>query len=101
MGRRPNIIIFNPDQMRADSLGHLGNPVGATPFLDQFSQEDAVSFQNAICQNPVCVPSRCSFATGQYPHVRGHRTMSYLLREDETSIFEELKNAGYHVCLRQ
>lgn len=99
MGKRPNIIIFNPDQMRADSLGHLGNPAGATPFLDQISENEAVSFQNAFCQNPVCVPSRCSFTTGQYPHVRGHRTMSYLLREDETSIFEELKNAGYHVWM--
>lgn len=99
MNQRPNIIIFNPDQMRADSLGHLGNPTGATPFLDQFSSDEAVSFENAFCQNPVCVPSRCSFATGQYPHVRGHRTMSYLLREDETSLFEELKDAGYHVWM--
>ncbi len=99
MSQKPNIIIFNPDQMRADSLGHLGNPTGATPFLDQFSCDEAVSFENAFCQNPVCVPSRCSFTTGLYPHVRGHRTMGYLLREDETSLFEELKDAGYHVWM--
>lgn len=99
MEKRPNIIIFNPDQMRADSLGHLGNPMGATPFLDQFAEEEAVSFRNAFCQNPVCVPSRCSFTTGLYPHVNGHRTMSHLLREHETSIFEELKNEGYYVWM--
>lgn len=99
MSKRPNIIIFNPDQMRSDAMGHLGNPAGATPFLDCFAEHEAVSFENAFCQNPVCVPSRCSFTTGLYPHVNGHRTMRHLLREDETSLFEELKNAGYHVWM--
>lgn len=99
MDRRPNIIIFNPDQMRADSLSHLGNPASQTPFLDHLAESEAVSFNNAFCQNPVCVPSRCSFTTGLYPHVNGHRTMAHLLRPHETSIFEELKNAGYYVWM--
>ena len=33
MKKRPNIIIFNPDQMRADSLAHLGNPTAAYAVL--------------------------------------------------------------------
>ena len=99
MEKRPNIIIFNPDQMRADSLHHLGNPASQTPFLDAFAKSEAVSFRNAYCQNPVCVPSRCSFTTGLYPHVNGHRTMAHLLRAHETSIFEELKDAGYYVWM--
>ena len=53
-----------------------------------------MSFSNAYCQNPVCVPSRCSFFTGLYPHVRGHRTMQHLLRPGESSLFSELKDAG-------
>lgn len=99
MTKRPNIIIFNPDQMRNDALAHMGNPASLTPFLDEFAQTDAVSFSNAFCQNPVCVPSRCSFLTGLYPHVRGHRTMSHLLRPGEPSLFSELKEAGYHVWM--
>lgn len=94
-----NIIIFNPDQMRADSMGHLGNPAAQTPFLDEWTEKEAVSFRNAFCQNPVCVPSRCSFTTGLYPHTKGHRTMSYLLRDGESSLFSELKDAGYHVWM--
>ena len=96
---RPNIIIFNPDQMRRDSLAHLGNPASVTPFLDSFASREAVSFRHAFCQNPVCVPNRCSFTTGLYPHVNGHRTMAHLLQPHETSIFEELKNAGYYVWM--
>lgn len=85
--------------MRADSLAHLGNPASVTPFLDSFANREAVSFRNAFCQNPVCVPSRCSFTTGLYPHVNGHRTMAHLLQPHETSLFEELKNAGYYVWM--
>ena len=99
MSQRPNIIIFNPDEMRADTLSHLGNPAAVTPNLDRFAQTDAVSFSNAFCQNPVCVPSRCSFFTGLYPHVHGHRTMTYLLHEDEPSLLKELKDSGYYVWM--
>lgn len=97
--KRPHIIIFNPDQMRADALAHLGNPAAVTPNLDKFAQEDAVSFSQAYCQNPVCVPSRCSFFTGLYPHVRGHRTMAHLLHPGETSLLKELKESGYYVWM--
>ena len=99
MAKQPHIIIFNPDEMRGDALAHLGNPASITPNLDAFAAHEAVSFGQAYCQNPVCVPSRCSFFTGLYPHVRGHRTMSHLLRPGETSMLKELKEAGYYVWM--
>lgn len=99
MKKRPHIIIFNPDEMRADTMGHLGNPAAQTPFLDSFARTEAVSFSQAFCQNPVCVPSRCSFFTGLYPHVDGHRTMAHLLRPGESSLFSELRKSGYYVWM--
>ncbi len=93
----PHIVLFNPDQWRADCVGHLGNPAAQTPVLDQWAQTDAVSFSNAYCQNPVCTPSRCSFMTGWYPHVRGHRTMTHMLRPDEPCLLRTLKEHGYFV----
>ena len=99
MPKHPHIIIFNPDEMRWDTMGHMGNPAACTPFLDGFAKTEAVSFANAYCQNPVCVPSRCSFFTGLYPHVHGHRTMSYLLHPGEETLFTELKAAGYSVWM--
>lgn len=97
MADRPHVLIFNPDQWRGDVLGHLGNPAADTPTLDRWVQTDAVSFSNAFCQNPVCTPSRCSFLTGWYPHVRGHRTMYHMLRPDEPMLLKSLKDAGYFV----
>lgn len=97
MDKRPNIVFFVADQMRCDSLHHMGNEASITPNLDSILEE-GISFENAYCQNPVCVPSRCSFLTGLYPHTTGHRTMHYLQRhEDEPNILKEMKNNGYEV----
>jgi len=97
MSKRPNILIFNPDQWRGDVLGHMGNPAAVTPNLDRIVKEDGVSFRNAFCQNPVCTPSRCSFMTGWYPHVRGHRTMYHMLQPHEPVLLKTLKDEGYFV----
>lgn len=98
--KRPNIVIFNPDEMRWDSLSHMGiNKASFTPNIDSFVREEAVSFSNAYCQSPVCVPSRCSFLTGLYPHTMGHRTMQYLLQKGEASLFSEFKENGYFVWM--
>ena len=99
MAKRPHIIIFNPDEMRADAMRHMGNPAAITPNLDALAAGEGVSFSRAYCQNPVCVPSRCSFFTGLYPHTNGHRTMSYLLRPGEETLFSELRRAGYYVWM--
>lgn len=99
MSRRPNIIIINPDEMRWNTMGHMGNPAASTPRLDAFAQNEAVSFENAYCQNPVCVPSRCSFLTGLYPHVNGYRTMHYLMHDGKDTLFAELRRAGYRVWM--
>ena len=95
--KRPHIILFNPDQWRGDVLGHMGNPAAVTPNLDAFAQTDAVSFRHAYCQNPVCVPSRCSFMSGWYPHVHGHRTMYYSMHKDDPVLLRTLKKSGYNV----
>ncbi len=97
MSKLPHILIFNPDQWRGDVLGHMGNPAAVTPNLDRITRTDGVSFRYAFCQNPVCTPSRCSFMTGWYPHVRGHRTMYHMLRSDEPVLLKTLKDAGYFV----
>ena len=99
MKNKPNILIFNPDQWRGDMLGYLGYPGAQTPNLDSIIKNDAVAFKNAFCQATVCTPSRCSFMTGWYPHVHGHRTMHYMLHTDQgdSSILSELKNKDYFI----
>ncbi len=99
MSKAPHILLFNPDQWRGDVLGHMGDPAAVTPNADRFAETEGVSFRNAFCQNPVCTPSRCSFMTGWYPHVRGHRTMHHMLRprHGEPNLLKILKDHGYFV----
>jgi arylsulfatase A-like enzyme len=97
MKPKPHILLFNPDQWRGDVAGYLGNPAAVTPNLDRLAATEAVAFNSAFCQNPVCTPSRCSFMSGWYPHVRGHRTMHHMLRPDEPCLLKTLKDAGYFV----
>lgn len=97
MKKKPNIILFVPDSYRGDVLGHQGNRGARTPNLDALVARDAVSYANAFAQNPVCTPSRCSFMTGWYPHIQGHRSMQNMLKEHEPNLLAVLRREGYHV----
>ncbi|HUN71974.1 MAG TPA: sulfatase-like hydrolase/transferase [Steroidobacteraceae bacterium] len=93
---RPNIILYVPDEMRADALACYGNPVTRTPNFDRLAAE-GTRFENCHVQFPVCGASRCSFLTGWPTSVRGHRSLYYFLRPDEPNLFRYLKDAGYDV----
>ena len=95
--KRPNVVLFVHDSWRWDVMGHMGNPAAQTPVHDHLVETDAVSFSSAFCQNPVCVPSRCSFMTGWYTHVRGHRAMEYGLESGEPMLLQNMMRSGYHV----
>src|SRR6185437_14338667 len=60
---RPNIVLFMPDEMRADSLACYGNAVTRTPNFDRLARE-GTRFSNCHVQFPVCGASRCSMLTG-------------------------------------
>lgn len=65
-----NVIWITTDHQRFDSVAANGNPEIVTPNMDRLVQ-GGVSFTKAIAQNPVCMPSRCSFMTGLYPQQVG------------------------------
>ncbi|WPJ95159.1 sulfatase-like hydrolase/transferase [Coraliomargarita algicola] len=91
-----NFIYFNPDQLRADFLGCYGHPMAQTPNMDRLAAE-GTRFDQCHVQHSVCTPSRCSFMTGWYPHVRGHRTLWHPLQKDEPNTLKYLKQHGYDV----
>lgn len=93
---RPNVVLFNPDEWRADCAGCYGDRTVKTPNLDRLAAE-GVRFDQCHVQHTVCTPSRASFMTGWYPHVRGHRTLWHLLRPDEPNLLRYLSEVGYDV----
>ena len=63
----PNLLFVFPDQMRAQTLGFLGEEKVRTPVLDRFASQ-GVYFSNAISNYPVSSPTRAMIMSGQYPH---------------------------------
>jgi len=72
--KRPNVLWIMLDDCRADALGCYGQPWAKTPNFDAIAKR-GVRFDVAIVQNPVCVPSRSSMDTSQYPHTLGIMAM--------------------------
>jgi len=92
--RRPNILLLVTDQQRWDALGANGNPDIRTPNLDRLAAE-GVNFDHCFVQNPVCMPSRASFLTGQYPGTLGITHMGVPVPPETVTLPRLLRNAGY------
>ncbi len=65
---KPNILFIFADDMRADSIAALGNPVVRTPNLDSLVNR-GLAFRNAYCMGgnsgAVCTPSRNMLLSGR------------------------------------
>lgn len=96
VARRPNLVLFMPDELRADALSCYGNPICRTPNLDRLAAQ-GTRFSNCHVQYPVCAASRCSLLTGWPTSVHGHRSLYYLLRPEEPNLFRYLKQHDYDV----
>jgi len=71
--RKPSLLVFLPDQQRADTI----TPEYA-PNLAKLAQQSVV-FERAYVTHPVCTPSRSAIMTGTWPHQNGCTHNSVLL----------------------
>lgn len=70
LGRKPNLIVFLPDEQQAGTLACYGASRPYAPNLDKLAS-DAVVFDRAYVTHPICTPSRSSLLTGTWPHKNG------------------------------
>jgi arylsulfatase A-like enzyme len=91
---RPNILVLYTDQQRWDALGANGNPDIQTPNLDRLA-EQSVNFDHCFVQHPLCMPSRASTLTGQYPSTLGITHMGVPVPEDARTLPRLLGAYGY------
>jgi arylsulfatase A-like enzyme len=91
---RPNILILYTDQQRWDALGVNGNADIKTPNLDRLARQ-GINFDHHFVQNPVCMPSRVSFLTGQYPATLGITHMGVPVPPDTVTLPRLLRPYGY------
>ena len=93
MQSRPNILFIQTDQQRADTIAALGNSIIKTPALDSLVKE-GTTFTRCYTSSPVCVPARCSIATGLPPHLTGC-TDNGAMPQNIPSFMEKLSDLGY------
>ncbi|MCZ6853662.1 MAG: sulfatase-like hydrolase/transferase [Gammaproteobacteria bacterium] len=91
---RPNILFIESDQHNPAVIGAYGNAVIRTPNLDALAARGVV-IENSYCASPICVPSRASMLTGQYPFQNEVWTNSQYLHSGIPTFAHSLGAAGY------
>jgi len=92
--RPPNVLFLCSDQHLTSASGCYGSTEVRTPNIDAIAAT-ATRFDHAYCQAPVCVPSRGSIITGQYPHKHGARILQDPLADDARTVAHFFKDHGY------
>lgn len=104
-GRRPNILLFTIDTLRADHLGAYGYDRATSPHLDALAAR-GTRFVSAYSTASWTLPSMASLVTGVLPSEHG-TTQNSVSEEEATqdalsprlpSLPETLQRAGYHTA---
>jgi arylsulfatase A-like enzyme len=98
--KRPNVILVLTDDQGYGDLGCHGNGIVQTPNIDDFYAQSS-RFTNYHV-GPTCAPTRAGLFTGHYAnstgvwHTIGGRS---LLRDDEWTIADAMKSAGWKTAI--
>lgn len=95
--RRPNLVVFVADQLRADHVGFGGNPIVRTPRLDALAGQ-SLRFDRAYVTCPVCMPNRASIMTGRMPSAHGTRHNGIPLHRSAQTFPRVLRDAGWRTA---
>ncbi|MBC2604789.1 arylsulfatase [Pelagicoccus albus] len=101
----PNVLFILVDDMGYGELGSYGQRTLQTPRLDQLADE-GMRFTRFYAGSTVCAPSRSVLMTGLHTghtQVRGNdrerAALGQTLRDEDLTIAEVMKEAGYRTAL--
>ena len=95
--RPVNVLIVGIDTLRWDHTSLAAEPHRGrdpTPRLAELARAGTV-FENAISQAPWTMPAFASIFTGRYPHEHAAVSITGILRKQELTLAEILREAGY------
>lgn len=101
---RPNIIYIMADDLTTQAISAYDNgifdEIAPTPHMDRLAREGMI-FQNVMCTNAICGPSRAAILTGDYSHVNGYYKNHNGGRFDTTNwtFPQEFQRNGYQTAL--
>lgn len=71
---KPNIIYIMADDLTTQAISAYGGiykDLAPTPNMDRLAREGML-FEQVMCTNAICGPSRAAILTGNYSHVNGY-----------------------------
>jgi choline-sulfatase len=89
-----NLLLVMSDQHAQRIAGCYGDASGVTPNIDRLATE-GVTFDNAYCNAPICLPARMSALTGRHPCRQLCWTNTDFLASDIPTMAHALGAAGY------
>ena len=95
--RKPNLILFLPDQQRADTLACYGGVKVHAANLNKLASESVI-FERAYVTHPVCTPSRSALMTGTWPHINGCTRNSVPLDRRFLVFPQLMQDSDYHTA---
>lgn len=102
-GAQRNVLLLISDNQDFGDVGFNGHPVIQTPHLDRLAKE-SVRFSHAFATTASCGASRAVLYTGLFTHGNGqyghsHSFHNQSLRQNVTTVFGMLREAGYATAL--
>ncbi|MGH7527205.1 MAG: sulfatase family protein, partial [Gemmatimonadales bacterium] len=91
---RPNVVVFEADDLGWRDVGAYGNATIRTPNIDRLARS-GLRVVYAFGTSPQCSPSRISTLTGKYPHATGAEDLHMPLPDVERILPSYLQAQGY------
>ncbi|MEZ5324841.1 MAG: sulfatase-like hydrolase/transferase [Verrucomicrobiales bacterium] len=102
---QPNVVFVFTDDHSLQTIGAYGHRLSAfckeheiTPHLDQLAAEGGL-FENSLCGNSLCSPSRAAILTGLHSHANGVMTLGRPITEGLWTFPGAVKEAGYQTAV--
>ena len=100
---RPNIIYIMADDLTTQAISAYNGiykNVAPTPNIDRIANEGML-FQDVLCTNAICGPSRAAILTGNYSNINGYYKNESGGKFDETqwTFPQEFQKNGYETSL--
>jgi arylsulfatase A-like enzyme len=92
--RRPNVIVYVVDCLRADHVGAYGYGLETTPEMDRLAA-DAVLFEDLSSCASWTKPSTACLFTASLPTFHQARTVDDALAQSRTTLAEVFRDEGY------
>lgn len=100
---RPNILYIMADDLTTQAISAYGDiykDIAPTPNIDRLAQEGML-FQDVVCTNAICGPSRAAILTGNFSNANGYykNESGGKFNADQWTFPQAFQQAGYQTSL--